>query len=249
MGPEALAFLFCIALCAGVVDGVAGGGGLITLPALLMVGLTPVQAIATNKIQALSSVASAASRFIWAGSINFRMIWTKVFASSIGAAIGACLVQTMDSHILSYIAPVLLIAIALVFLFSRNPGQKNANKRVGETGFTLLVALPIGFYDGFFGPGTGSMYIAAFVLLLGRNLPSATAETKILNTAGSAIAAVIFLSGGAIVWKPALVMTAGAFIGGQLGAHIALKGGARLIRVVLVIISTALAVKLLLSHQ
>ncbi len=244
MGIETLELLFAVALCAGVIDGMAGGGGLITLPALLMAGLTPAQAIATNKIQALFSVGSAATRFAWVGAVNFRLIWKKALASIVGAAIGACLVQILSSQFLSRLAPILLIVVALLFLFSRQFAPEAGRRRISETAFALGAALPIGFYDGFFGPGTGSIYPAALVFLLGRSLEVATAETKILNTVGSAIAAAIFLSGGAIVWQPALAMVIGAVLGGQIGAHIVLRWGAPLIRVALVVVSVVLAVRL-----
>ena len=244
MGVEALGLLFAVALCAGIVDGMAGGGGLITLPALLMAGLTPAQAIATNKIQALFSVGSAASRFAWAGAVDFRSIWKKALASMVGAAIGAFLVQILSGHFLSRLAPVLLIAVAVLFLFSRQFAPKVGRRRISETTFTIVAALPIGFYDGFFGPGTGSIYPAALVFLLGRSLEVATAETKILNTVGSAIAAAIFLSGGAIVWQPGLIMVLGAALGGQIGAHIVLRWGAPLIRMALVIVAVVLAIRL-----
>jgi uncharacterized protein len=244
MGIETLSLLFAIALCAGIVDSMAGGGGLITLPALLMAGLTPAQAIATNKIQALFSVGSAASRFAWAGTVNFRSIWKKALASMVGAAIGAFLVQILNSHFLSRLAPALLIAVAVLFLFARQFAPEGGRQRISETAFALVAALPIGFYDGFFGPGTGAIYPATLVFLLGRSLEIATAQTKILNTVGSAIAAAIFLTGGAIVWRPALVMVFGAVLGGQIGAHIVLRWGAPLIRVALVIVSIALAIRL-----
>lgn len=244
MGAETLGLLFVVALFAGIVDGMAGGGGLITLPALLMAGLTPAQAIATNKIQALFSVGSAASRFTWAGAVNFRSIWKKALASMVGASVGALLVQILSSQFLSRLAPALLIAVAILFLFSRQFAPEPGRRRISETGFALVAALPIGFYDGFFGPGTGSIYPAALVFLLGRSLEVATAETKILNTVGSAIAAAIFLTGGAIVWQPAVAMVAGAVLGGQIGAHIVLRWGAPLIRVALVVISVVLAIRL-----
>lgn len=244
MGAETLGLLFAVALCAGIIDGMAGGGGLITLPALLMAGLTPAQAIATNKIQALFSVGSAATRFAWAGTVDFRVIWKKALASMIGASVGAYLVQILSTQFLSRLAPVLLVVVAVLFLFAPNFSPANGRWRIGEGAFALVAALPIGFYDGFFGPGTGSIYAAAFVFLLGRSLEVATAETKILNTVGSAIAAAIFLSGGAIVWPPALAMVAGAALGGQIGAHFVLRWGAPLVRVALVIVSIALAIQL-----
>lgn len=246
---DIVGLLFAVAVCAGIVDGVAGGGGLITLPVLMIAGLPPAQALATNKIQALASVASSAHRFTRAGIVNLPSMKWKVLVSAIGAGVGAYLVRIVDSSILGKIAPVLLICIALFFMLSRNLTKHQRRKRVSEGLFTLAAVLPIAFYDGFFGPGTGTIYVAAFVLLLGRNLPQATAETKVLNATGSAIAAIIFLPGGFIAWPAALAMSAGGIIGGQIGAMLAIRWGSSFIRVALVMVSIALAVRLLFQYQ
>ena len=249
MAYDILAILFAIAVCAGVVDGIAGGGGLITLPALLIAGLPPTQALATNKIQALASVASSAHHFVNAGVVSLPSVRWKILASLVGASIGAYLVRSADPGLLAKLAPILLIFVALFFLFSRDLAKQKIHRGVNEMLFTVVAVVPIAFYDGFFGPGTGSIYVAAFVLLLGRSLPQATAETKILNATGSAIAAIIFLPGGIINWPAALAMAVGGIIGGKIGASLAIKWGAPFIRVALVIVSIALAVRLLLQHQ
>lgn len=245
---ETLWILFIVGLTAGIVDAVAGGGGLITFPALLLAGLSPPQALATNKIQALTSVASSAYRYIRLGVGDQRTIPAKAIASAIGAGMGAVAVRILDPALISGIAPLLLIGIAVFFLFSPRIRQSAHKRLLSENAFALAVALPIGFYDGFFGPGTGSLYAAAFVIFLARDLPSATADTKVLNAIGSLVAAVIFLSGGMIVWSAAIAMSAGGIIGGQIGAHIAVKWGAQFIRISLVVISIALAIRLLTHH-
>lgn len=245
-GIGILLLLFFVAVGAGIIDAIAGGGGLVTLPVLIMSGLTPAQAIATNKIQALLSAASSAHRFIRGGVAVGATIKNKLIASAVGAICGAAAIQIIDPSILSKFIPVILIAVAFFFLFSPYlPAERSG--WISEAKFAFLCVLPIGFYDGFFGPGTGSLYAAAFVLFLGRDLKRATAETKILNAGGSLVAALIFLRGGAIVWPQALVMSAGAVIGGQIGAHVAIKWGAPVIRVGLVAISILLALRLLLS--
>jgi uncharacterized membrane protein YfcA len=245
---EILTILFVVAVCAGIVDAIAGGGGLITLPALFLAGLSPAEALATNKIQALASVASSAHRYARSQEVDRQAIWMKVLASVVGAGLGAYSVQKIDPSLLAQVAPVILIGVALFFLLSRNFLHGTRRPLVGDNVFALVAAFPIGFYDGFFGPGTGSIYAAAFVLLLGRDLRGATADTKVLNTAGSAVAAIIFLPGGMIAWAPALVMATGGILGGQLGARMALQWGAPLIRTGLVLISVALAVRLLLQQ-
>jgi hypothetical protein len=245
---EILVLLFAVAVGAGVVDAIAGGGGLITLPALLLTGMPPAQALASNKIQALASVASSAHRYLRSGEADTSGLPMRMLASVGGAAVGAYCLRMADPSLLSRIAPFLLIGVASFFLFSRNHIGSKRPAVVSNAVFAALVCLPIGFYDGFFGPGTGSMYAAAFVLLLGRELRSATADTKILNTAGSVVAAVIFLPSGLIVWPAAVVMALGGIIGGQIGAGLALRWGAPLIRRMLVLVSIVLAIRLVLQQ-
>lgn len=160
MDFETLALLFAIAVFAGIVDAIAGGGGLITLPALLVVGLPPTQALATNKIQALASVASSAVRFVRAGYIDNSAIRPKVVVALFGAGIGAVAVRLADPDLLRKIAPVILIGVALFFLFSRNSIRRQPKWPVSERWLKWVAVLPISFYDGFFGPGTGAIYVA-----------------------------------------------------------------------------------------
>lgn len=242
---EVTLVLFLVGFGAGVVDAIAGGGGLLTFPTLLLVGLPPAQALATNKIQALASVASSAYRFAKLGEGDKSTILAKVIASAIGGALGALAVAFINPDILAKIVPFILIGIALFFLFSPTIVSGAKRALIGENTFAFTAAFPIGFYDGFFGPGTGSLYAAAFVILLGRHLRSATADTKLLNTTGSLIAAVIFLFGGLISWPSALAMSAGGILGAQLGAHLAVRWGAQFIRIALVLVSLVLALRLL----
>jgi len=242
---ETLFVLFCVGLTAGVVDAIAGGGGLLTFPTLLIAGLSPVQALATNKIQALASVASSAHRYTQSGALEKITIRMKLIASTVGAGLGALAVSLFDSRLLTKLAPVMLIGIALFFLFTHSRRYEIRRRLLSENTFALAAALPIGFYDGFFGPGTGSIYATAFVILLARDLTTATGESKILNTAGSFVAAFVFLWSGAIVWSAAIAMSTGGILGGQLGAHLAIKFGPSFIRMALVLVSIALAIHLL----
>jgi uncharacterized protein len=245
---ELLLFLFVVAVCAGVVDAIAGGGGLITLPALLLAGIPSAQALATNKIQALASVASSAHRYLRSGETDTAGLSARLAASLAGASTGAVCLRIADPSLLSRMAPFVLICVACFFLLSRNLVAMKRRPLLGNAAFAAVAVLPIGFYDGFFGPGTGSIYAAAFVLLLGRDVRSATADTKILNAAGSFIAALIFLPSGLIVWSAGAAMAAGGIIGGQIGAVLALRWGVPLIRRLLVCISIALALKLLIQQ-
>jgi len=219
------------------------------LPVLLLAGLSPAQALATNKAQALASVASSAYRFVRAGYVSFRSVRWKIVASVIGASLGALTIRIADPRMLATIAPLLLICVCLFFIFSPNLARERGRARISETLFAFSVVVPISFYDGFFGPGTGSIYVAAFVFLLGRNLTMATAETKVLNASGSAVAAAVFIPGGIIDWPAAVAMSAGGIIGGQIGALLAIRWGGPLIRLALVAVSLALAIRLLIGPQ
>jgi uncharacterized protein len=240
--------LFAVATLAGLVDAIAGGGGLIALPALLWSGLDPVSALATNKAQGVFGTASATIHFVRRKVIDLRQSWPAVACTFVGAAAGALAVQRLGGTTLARIIPALLIAFALYFLFSPRVSDLDSRRRLGDLAFALLVGTGIGFYDGFFGPGTGTFFAMGYVALLGYNLRRATAHTKLLNFASNLAALAFFIAGGHVIWAFALPMAAGQFLGAWLGAHLVLRHGTALIRPVLVIAALAVSVKLLLSH-
>ncbi len=181
MDYEIVLLLMFAAACAGFVDSIAGGGGLITLPALLLSGLTPVEAVATNKLQGTFGVAAATAGFARAGHIEFKSLAPLVAATGAGAALGALLVGTLDQQALAAAMPFALIAVAIYFALAPRLRRKATSAPLSLKVFALAVAAPIGFYDGFFGPGTGSLFALGFVSLMGLGLLQATANTKVLN--------------------------------------------------------------------
>ena len=244
---ETLGLLFGVALAAGFVDAIAGGGGLLTLPALLSVGLTPAEAVATNKLQACFGSFSAAARFIRNGEVDPRRMAGMIACTAIGAGVGAILVQMLDPSFLRDVIPILLVAIAIYLLLFPKAGDVDARQRIGEPAFALAFGTGIGFYDGFFGPGTGTFFAVSFVSMLGYNLRKATAHTKILNFTSNIVSLLFFLLGGHILWLAGLLMGAGQFLGAQLGAHMVISNGARVVRPMLVIASLAVTAKLVWS--
>jgi hypothetical protein len=237
--------LFAIALVAGGIDAMAGGGGLLTVPALLWAGVTPVQALATNKAQSVFGSFAATARFVRAGAIDLRGAALAVGCTFVGAAAGALAVQVLAKDLLAGLVPVLLIGFALYFLFSPRVSDLDSRRRIGDTTFAPTVGAGVGFYDGFFGPGTGTFFAMGFVALLGYNLRRATAHAKLLNFTSNLAALLLFIAGGHVVWALALSMAVGQFIGGWLGAHLVLRHGARLVRPVLVAMSLAVSAHLL----
>jgi uncharacterized membrane protein YfcA len=244
---EPLALLFLLALTAGAVDAIAGGGGLLTVPALLWAGLTPVEALATNKAQGVFGTLAATAQFIRRGMIEPRRAALAVACTFAGAAAGAVAVQFLPNDLLARLVPLLLIAFALYFLLSPRVSDVDSHRRIGDATFGALVGTGVGFYDGFFGPGTGTFFAVAYVALLGLNLRRATAHAKLLNFTSNLAAFLFFVAGGQVVWAIALAMAAGQLAGGWLGAHLVIRHGTRLIRPVLVAASIAVSLKLLLG--
>ena len=246
---DVLAALFGVAITAGSIDAIAGGGGLLCLPALLWSGLSPAQTLATNKAQSVFGTGSAAWHFHRQGAIDVKTMRLTILTVFIGAAAGTILVQHIDPGFLRTALPVLLVGIAAYFLFKPNLGEADRHERVSLKTFTLTIAPLIGFYDGFFGPGAGSFYAIALVDLLGFNLTRATANTKLLNLTSNFAALLAFLLGGQIVWSAALAMAVGQFIGGRIGSHLVLNKGSRLVRPLLVVMSLAMTVKLVAADD
>jgi len=237
--------LMALAFVSGAIDAIAGGGGLLTIPALLWVGLPPVAALATNKAQAVFGSLAATMHFARQGVVNPLEAWRAVLATFIGAGAGALLVQHLASDLLERLIPVLLIGFALYFGLSPRVADIDSRQRLGTTAFGVLIGGGVGFYDGFFGPGTGTFLAAGYVALLGYNLRRATAHAKLLNLTSNLAALLVFAVGGHVVWALGLPMACGQLLGGWLGAHLVLRHGARLVRLVLVAVSLAISVKLL----
>jgi len=243
---ESLPFLILIlvAFLAGGIDALAGGGGLLTLPALLACGIPPVAALATNKLQAALGTGSAVLAYLKAGRIDFRRFAWPAAGAFAGAMAGAATVQRIDSHFLSAFVPLLLIAMALYFLLARKMSELDRHARLGRWGLTA-VCTALGFYDGFFGPGTGSFLTTAFVALGGLGLLKAIANTKFVNLATNVAALLAMIAGGKVLWLLGLSMAAANIAGNQVGAYLAIRFGGRGVRPLLVVVSLALTIKLL----
>ena len=205
-GVDLLLILFAVAAFAGMVDSIAGGGGLITIPALLWAGITPAQALATNKLQGSFGSLTSSINFIRKGYVDPRDMVLAIVLTFAGSALGTVLVQMLDASILLKILPALLILIALYFLFSPRVGDIDAHQIISKSVFAFTAGFGIGFYDGFFGPGTGSFFSIAFVALLGFNMTKATAHTKVLNFTSNFASLVMFIAGGEVVWIIGAVM-------------------------------------------
>ncbi|WP_185983913.1 TSUP family transporter [Aureimonas mangrovi] len=239
--------LIAAAFAAGFIDAIAGGGGMVTVPALLIAGLDPVSALGTNKLQGLFGSGSATVAYARRGLVDLRALLPVAGIAFLGGIVGGLLAIVLPPDLLATLLPFLLIAIAIYFAFKKGLSDVDRGRRISPAFFTMLVVPLIGAYDGLFGPGTGSFYMLAFVGLVGYGVLKATAHTKLLNFASNLGSFAVFAAAGSIHWKLGLAMGVAAILGARLGAMSAVRFGARLIRPLLVVVCLVLAVRLLLS--
>jgi uncharacterized protein len=234
--PELLLLLFCVAVFAGCVDTLVGGGGLITLPALILAGLPPLQALATNKLQGCSGTAMASLMMLRHKRVTWKAIRWPMLTAFGGATLGTIMLQLLDTSGLDLVIPVVLALIAVYFLFSGKVLEKVHPVKVPKAVWQYGVVPGIGFYDGMFGPGTGSFFSLSAVALQGRTLLDATALAKTLNFATNFASLLVFLLAGQIVWLAGLVMMLGQCCGAWLGSHLLFRLPVLWLRMLIVLV-------------
>ncbi|WP_347139220.1 TSUP family transporter [Paracoccus sp. SSK6] len=242
---ELFALLAAAGFAAGFIDSIAGGGGLITLPALMLAGIPPAQALATNKVQGVFGAATAAVSYAARGLVDLRSQWRSALIAGVAGALGAALVSHLPTDKLRLVLPVILIAIAAFFALKPGLDDRDRAQRVAPGAFALTAVPLVGFYDGLLGPGAGSFYMIAFVALAGYGVLKATAHTKMLNFASNLGGLLAFALVGQPLWWLGITMGAAQIAGAALGSRLASHIGARLIKPLLVATSTALALRLI----
>ena len=239
-----LILFFFLGLFAGFFDTISGGGGLLTIPVMLMVGVPPLEALGTNKLQGIFGTGSATLTFASKGHLDFKSLWPIALLCFISSIVGALIASQIPEQTLAIFIPYILILVALYFGLSKNISD------VGKTPilrFSILatIILPIvGLYDGIFGPGAGSFYMFAILSLGGLGIVQATAQTKLLNFSSNLGGFVFFCLIGAVNWEIGLIMAVGQIIGSSIGARLAIKKGIKIIKPLLIIICIITAVRL-----
>lgn len=242
--PSALLLLWCAGLIAGFVDSIAGGGGIISLPALLAAGLPPHLALGTNKLQGTFGSLTAAVNYSRKGLVNLREIPSGMIYTALGALGGTVTVQVLPAQFLQHIILLLLAGVFLYTLFSPDLGKLDRRPSVTAPVFFGCAGLALGFYDGFFGPGTGSFWTIALVLGLGLNLKKATAHTKIFNFTSNVVALGAFFAGHNVVISAGLLMGAGQMLGAFLGSRLVIQRGTGFVRLFFLVVVAATILKL-----
>lgn len=242
MDTTTIALLGLAALFAGCIDAVAGGGGLITLPALLAAGLPPMEALATNKGQSTWGSTAALARFARTPLLDRGMApWA--FAAAIAGSVGGVLMlRALPNQALRPLVLILLLGAALLVAAVRPKPRTAAVRR--PLWWSLATAAGIGAYDGFFGPGTGTLMILVFVLLWHQAYDAASANAKVVNCASNWGALLLFAGMGLIHWPIALTMGVGQLFGGWIGAHLVIRRGQKLVRILAAAVSLALAARI-----
>jgi uncharacterized membrane protein YfcA len=237
--------LFFAGLGGGFIDAIAGGGGLISVPALLAAGLPPQAALGTNKMQAVWGTLMAVTRYSKAGLVDWRNLRLVIGVTFVSALLGTWAVTQLSNEWLKQVVPWLLMGIALYALLSPRFGRQPVKARLSPTAFAWLGGSLLGFYDGFFGPGTGSFWTLGCLSMLGLELTRATGYTKMVNLTSNVASVLVFLTAGEIWFAVAAVMVAGQLIGARLGSGLVIRHGAPFIRVAFLLVVFALVVKLL----
>jgi uncharacterized membrane protein YfcA len=243
--PWLIPLLAVTGFVGGLVDSIAGGGGLITIPLLLGVGLPPHMVLGTNKFQASFGSYTASHYYVRGKVVHFVDARLGIGCTVLGAALGSWSVQRLESGVLNVIIPFLLLAVALYMLFTPSLGGTEASPRFPRTPFYLLSGIGFGFYDGFFGPGVGSFWAMAFVVGLGFSLTKATGYTKVMNFTSNLVSLGLFVIGGHVLFSAGITMALGQIMGAKIGSGLVIRKGAKFIRPTLVAIVILTALKLL----
>lgn len=223
-----------LAFLAGFTDAIVGGGGLIQLPALLL--FMPQYAIpsllGTNKFAGFSGTVLASLKYHRLVKINYKLLLPGIISATLFSFLGAWLITLLDKELIKPIIFVLLVAVFIYTLLKKNIGQYNRQISYNNNSYlySTLVGMVLGFYDGFFGPGTGSFLILIFVTLFGMEFLMASAHAKIINIATNVSALLFFVFSGNIIYKIAISLAASNMLGAYLGAKIAFKKGNSFIR-------------------
>ena len=247
LGVELFAFLFLVAFAAGFIDTLAGGGGLIVLPALMMCGLPPLLALGTNKLQGTMGTATATFMMLRKKRVRWSDVKLLMLAAFIGAILGTVAVQFIKTELLRFVIPVVLLLIAVYFLLAPQSLHGTSNYLISKGKYQKIIVPAIGWYDGMFGPGTGSFFALAGVSLRGHDLIEATAIAKTLNFSTNLASLLVFLLVGKVFWLVGLLMMIGQFAGAWSGAHCLLRIPPRYLRYIVVTMCLAMLVKYALS--
>lgn len=246
LSPLILIILTVLAFVSGWISSIAGSGGLLIIPAMMAVGVPPLNALATNKVATAMGNGAAMLQFRKAGYLDISELLPLASTVLVGAALGTLAVQYVDSGLLARIVPIQILVMALLLAVQPKIGLQTAAAKMSKRRFAYTLGPILGLYAGFFGPGLGSVMPLLMAWLLGYDLVRGTAETKLLVVVGTVVSSVLFIAGGHVWWTLALCTGVAQVLGARLGSRLVLKHGAGFVKKILLVSVVAMTVKLLL---
>lgn len=236
-----IVLLFSTAVIAGYLDALVGGGGMLTIPALLLAGVPTISALGTNKLQAIAGSGTASLKLLMGRHISFSQVRWWMLTSFLGSVAATLVVQKIDPSAFNWLIPLVIFVIAVYFLIASRvtmAGRERLSRKV----YGATVVPLIGFYDGMFGPATGSFFVMAGTSLRGTPIVKATMVAKAMNFASNFGSLLVFFWFGKIVWSIGLLMIVGQIIGASLGTKMLLSINPVVLRRLLVIMSMLILV-------
>ncbi len=233
-----LLLLVCFGFLASFIDAVVGGGGLISIPALLFSGFSPSTAIATNKLASSMGSLTSTIAFIKSGKVNFKLVAKLFPLVFIGSLLGALVVNFISSEFLKPLVLVLLIAVAIYTILKKNWGKESTYKKLTlKKAFLFsLIIFSIGFYDGFLGAGTGSFILFAF-LIIGFDFLQSAGNAKFLNFGSNIAALITFIALDMVNFSYGIPMGISMILGALVGSNFALKKGVTYVRALFILVT------------
>lgn len=232
---------------AGFVDAIAGGGGLISLPAYLLAGVPMHQAIATNKLSSATGTTISTIRYCRNTKVDWSIAGPAIVLSLIGSSIGAKLTMMMPESVLKIVLLVVL-PVTAVFVFRKNALVEKQSGSVSHRRMLLITwiaALAIGCYDGFYGPGTGTFLLLVMVGLAKMDMMQAAANTKLINLASNISALAAFLIGGKVVLTLGLAASVFSIAGHYTGSSMVMKNGTKIVKPIILVVLVLLFLKVI----
>lgn len=245
--PLALALVLAAGFFAGFIDSIGGGGGLIQVPALFAAypNAPPAGLLGTNKLGSICGVSSATLRYMRVVTLPWRRLWPALCAAFLAALLGAGLVSHVSPSVFRPLVPFMLCAVLVYVLWHKDLGARHAPREM--QGRRLLAAIAtigaIGFYDGFFGPGTGSFLMLLFIRMYGFDFLHASAGARAVNVATNGGALLLFALQGQVHWAFGLSLGLSNALGSVLGAHTAIKHGSKFVRAIYIVVVVSLIAK------
>lgn len=242
-----LVFLCLAGFLAAFIDSIAGGGGLISVPAFLLAGIPPHLALGTNKFSASCASFTSSLKFAQSGKVDYKLLKLLGPFTLVGAALGVNTVLGIDAKYVNSIVLILLLFVGAYSLFSKNIGMEDKFEGLKKKTIVLgmVLASSLGFYDGFFGPGTGSFLIFGLIHIYGFDFVRAGGNAKVLNFFSNISSLVMFALNGQIDYKIGIPVAIFMMIGAKFGTKLALTNGAKLMKPIFVTMSLAVAIKML----